>query len=133
MCGNCISKFKSFHEVRYIHLCIICLTLYSRKDVSASPTSAFAVAKAVLSVSDVTLNEKTAAAQLCLWLCSYSKDKGDTRSLMENMCCEVIKGIQAHVPRWTLETDKAVFGCRKRECERQEFNVSASRITALFC
>ena len=62
---------------------IICVSLNlfylnSRKDVPASLKSAFAVAKAVLSVSFVTLDEKTAAVQLCLWLCSYSRDKGDT-------------------------------------------------------
>ena len=111
----------------------VCFTLYSRKDVSASPMSAFAVAKAVLSVSYVTLNEKTAAAQLCLWLCSYSRDKGDTRSLMKNMCCEVIKGIQAYGPSWMPEADKTVFGCRVRDCERQEFKVRAISITVFNC
>jgi hypothetical protein len=97
----------------------------SRRDVSASIKPAFRVASAVLSVHYVDLGVVKATSQLCLWLCSYATKRDEVDKLLQDMCCDVVKGIRAYGSKkhWANKKDTEQFGCTKLGCQRHEFQV----------
>ena len=88
------------------------------------------VAIALLAVSWVQLDVKSAAVQLCLWLCTCKMKKDSTFTVDEmlmNMCKAVVKGIQTQARnlRHISEQDKrmSIFGCSVSHCEEKEIQV----------
>ena len=88
------------------------------------------IAVALLSVSWVELDMKSAAVQLCLWLCTCKMKKDSTfpvEEILMNICKAVVKGIQTQAGnlRRIPQQDKRMsrFGCSVSQCEAKEIQV----------